>query len=103
MSEFKSLDTNQTRKREGEIEKYWQEIDLLDQTFKSREDAEEYIIYDGPPTANGKPGIHHVIARTLKDMTSRYKNMKGYKVHKSWLGYTWFASRNRSREKIRLP
>ncbi len=82
MSEFKSLDTKQTRKREGEIEKYWQEIDLLDQTFKSRKDAEEYIIYDGPPTANGKPGIHHVIARTLKDMTSRYKNMKGYKVLK---------------------
>ena len=82
MSEFKSLNTNDTKSREADVEKYWQEIDLLDQTFKTREDAEEYIIYDGPPTANGKPGIHHVIARTLKDMTSRYKNMKGYKVLK---------------------
>ena len=82
MSEFKSLNTNDTRSREADVEKYWQDIDLLDQTFKTREDAEEYIIYDGPPTANGKPGIHHVIARTLKDMTSRYKNMKGYKVLK---------------------
>ena len=82
MSEFKSLNTNDTKNREASIEEYWREIDLLDQTFKTREYAEEYIIYDGPPTANGKPGIHHVIARTLKDMTSRYKNMKGYKVLK---------------------
>ncbi len=82
MAEFKSLDSKDVRKREGEVEKYWQEIDLLDETFKTREGACEYIIYDGPPTANGKPGIHHVIARTLKDMTSRYKNMQGFKVLK---------------------
>jgi len=82
MSKLKSLNINDTRAREAEVEKYWQEIDLLNETFKSRENAKEYIIYDGPPTANGKPGIHHVIARTLKDMTSRYKNMKGYKVLK---------------------
>lgn len=82
MSEFKSLDSKNVREREAVLEKYWQDIDLLDETFKTREDAEEYIIFDGPPTANGKPGIHHVIARTLKDMTSRYKNMKGYKVLK---------------------
>ena len=82
MTEFKSLDTNKTRERESEVKNYWKEIDLLDQTFKTREDAETYVIYDGPPTANGKPGIHHVIARTLKDMTSRYKNMKGYRVLK---------------------
>ncbi|MDU5535889.1 MAG: class I tRNA ligase family protein, partial [Anaerococcus sp.] len=82
MSKLKSLNINDTRAREAEVEKYWQDIDLLNETFKSRENAKEYIIYDGPPTANGKPGIHHVIARTLKDMTSRYKNMKGYKVLK---------------------
>lgn len=82
MSEFKSLNTSDTKNREAEVEKYWKDIDILDETFKTREDAKEYIIYDGPPTANGKPGIHHVIARTLKDMTSRYKNMKGYKVLK---------------------
>ena len=95
MSEFKSLDSKNVREREAVLEKYWQDIDLLDETFKTREDAEEYIIFDGPPTANGKPGIHHVIARTLKDMTSRYKNMKGYKVlKKGRLGYTWSSSRN---------
>ena len=82
MTEFKSLKTNDTRAREASTQKYWEEIDLLDETFKTRQDAKEYIIYDGPPTANGKPGIHHVIARTLKDMTSRYHNMKGYKVLK---------------------
>ena len=82
MGEFKPLNQTEVSKREKKIEDYWKDIDLLDQTFKTREDAEEYIIYDGPPTANGKPGIHHVIARTLKDMTSRYKNMKGYRVLK---------------------
>ena len=46
MSEFKSLNTNDTKNREASIEEYWKEIDLLDQTFKTREDAEEYIIYD---------------------------------------------------------
>lgn len=82
MTSFKSLDTKNTKKRELDISKYWSKIDLLDKTFKTRENAKEYMIYDGPPTANGKPGIHHVIARTLKDMTSRYKNMQGYKVFK---------------------
>ncbi len=82
MSEFKSLKTNESKKREEELKNYWNEIDLLEETFKTREDAKQYVIYDGPPTANGKPGIHHVIARTLKDMTSRYKNMRGYKVLK---------------------
>ncbi len=82
MTEFKSLNTNDTRGREAETQAYWDKIDMLEETFKTRENAEEYIIYDGPPTANGKPGIHHVIARTLKDMTSRYQNMKGYKVLK---------------------
>ena len=46
MTEFKSLDTNKTRERESEVKNYWKEIDLLDQTFKTREDAETYVIYD---------------------------------------------------------
>ncbi|HBE76911.1 MAG TPA: hypothetical protein DDW65_03900, partial [Firmicutes bacterium] len=41
-----------------------------------------YIFYEGPPTANGKPGIHHVLARTLKDTICRYKTMQGYQVHR---------------------
>lgn len=82
MANFESLNTKDTKQRESSLAKYWQDIDLLKRTFETREDAQDYIIYDGPPTANGKPGIHHVIARTLKDMTSRYKNMSGYKVMK---------------------
>lgn len=82
MSNFQALNTKNTKEREKETAKYWQDINLLKRTFETRLDSEDYIIYDGPPTANGKPGIHHVIARTLKDMTSRYKNMSGYKVMK---------------------
>lgn len=82
MAEFKALDGKNVKEREAKLTQYWEDIDLLDLTFKTREDADTYITYDGPPTANGKPGIHHVIARTLKDMTSRYQNMKGYKVLK---------------------
>ena len=79
---FEEVNSKDVKSREAKLKDYWNEIDLLEETFKTREDADEYVIYDGPPTANGKPGIHHVIARTLKDMTSRYKNMKGYKVFK---------------------
>ena len=79
---FEEVNSKDVKSREAKLKDYWNEIDLLGETFKTRENADEYVIYDGPPTANGKPGIHHVIARTLKDMTSRYKNMKGYKVLK---------------------
>ena len=79
---FEEVNAKDVKSREAKLKDYWNEIDLLEETFKTREDACEYVIYDGPPTANGKPGIHHVIARTLKDMTSRYKNMRGYKVLK---------------------
>lgn len=48
--------------------------------METREGAERYVFYDGPPTANGQPGIHHVISRTLKDMTCRYKSMRGFQV-----------------------
>ena len=82
MTSFKKIDTQNVKQREADLSKFWNDIDLLDKTFTTRKDRDEYIIYDGPPTANGKPGIHHVIARTLKDMTSRYKNMQGYKVLK---------------------
>ena len=70
---FEEINSKNVREREAYIQKFWDEIDLLDKTFETRKDAEDYVIYDGPPTANGKPGIHHVIARTLKDMTSRYR------------------------------
>lgn len=58
----------------------WEDEDLLNRRVKEREDAEPFIFYEGPPTANGKPGIHHMMARTLKDSITRYKVMKGFKV-----------------------
>lgn len=79
---FEELSKQKASKREQEISLYWNEIDLLKRSTETRKDAESFIFYEGPPTANGKPGIHHVIARTLKDLTCRYKTMKGYHVER---------------------
>ena len=82
MKKFKELSKKPVKEREQATSKYWKEIDLLNETYNSRDEENRYVFYDGPPTANGKPGIHHVISRTLKDMTCRYKTMQGYKVYK---------------------
>jgi len=58
----------------------WEEENLLEKCVTEREGQPSFVFYEGPPTANGKPGIHHVIARTLKDSVCRYKTMQGYKV-----------------------
>ena len=60
----------------------WNEEDLLAKCVEEREGCTPFIFYEGPPTANGKPGIHHVMARTLKDSVNRYKTMKGFKVNR---------------------
>ena len=80
MKMFKELSKDSVSEREERISKFWDEIDLLHKSVETREDGENYIFYEGPPTANGKPGIHHVMARTLKDLTCRYHTMLGYKV-----------------------
>jgi isoleucyl-tRNA synthetase len=59
---------------------FWEEIDILDKCIETREGSKPFIFYEGPPTANGHPGIHHVISRTLKDSVCRYKTMKGFQV-----------------------
>ena len=79
---FKELSNEPVKEKEKRISEYWKKINLLDRSIEIRKDNENYVFYDGPPTANGKPGIHHVISRTLKDMTCRYKTMKGYQVHR---------------------
>ncbi len=66
--------------REKEIENYWRENDIFKKSIELREDAPSYMFYDGPPTANGKPHIGHVLTRVIKDMIPRYRTMKGYKV-----------------------
>jgi len=66
--------------REKKTEKYWQENDIFRKSIENRKDGETFTFYDGPPTANGKPHIGHVLTRVIKDMIPRYKTMKGYKV-----------------------
>jgi len=65
---------------ELEIMEYWDKINLLKTCLEARKDAEEFIFLEGPPTANGLPGAHHVLARAIKDVFCRYKNLLGYKV-----------------------
>ncbi len=59
---------------------FWQETDIFHKSMKSREGGPEYVFYEGPPTANGKPGSHHVLARAFKDLFPRYKTMQGFHV-----------------------
>ena len=65
----------------AQVEK-WKEEDLLHKCVTARADAKPFVFYEGPPTANGKPGIHHVMARTLKDSICRYKTMQGFQVNR---------------------
>ena len=66
--------------REKETEKFWRENDIFQKSMKAREGCPTYTFYDGPPTANGKPHIGHVLTRVIKDMIPRYRTMKGYMV-----------------------
>jgi len=80
MSNFKPLSDLPIAKKEIEIADYWNDHAILDKSIEIREGKTPFVFYEGPPTANGKPGIHHVIARTLKDSVCRYKTMQGYQV-----------------------
>ena len=66
--------------REKEIEKFWSDNDIFKKSMENRKEGETYTFYDGPPTANGKPHIGHVLTRVIKDMIPRYRTMKGYYV-----------------------
>ncbi len=77
---FNKLSSGAITETEKEIRNYWNDIDLLHASVTEREGKEPFVFYEGPPTANGKPGIHHVLARTLKDYVCRYKTMQGYQV-----------------------
>ena len=66
--------------REKEVEKFWKDNDIFKKSMENREEGETYTFYDGPPTANGKPHIGHVLTRVIKDMIPRYRTMKGYMV-----------------------
>ncbi len=66
--------------REKEVEKFWKDNDIFRKSMESRKQGKTYTFYDGPPTANGKPHIGHVLTRVIKDMIPRYRTMKGYMV-----------------------
>lgn len=77
---YKELHKGQVAEAEAQVRDHWNEIDLLHASIQTRQDKPSFVFYDGPPTANGRPGIHHVIARALKDAVCRYKTMQGYQV-----------------------
>ena len=66
--------------REKEILGFWKQNDIFGESIKARENCPVFTFYDGPPTANGKPHIGHILTRVIKDLIPRYKTMKGYKV-----------------------
>ncbi len=75
--EYKGLNLSDTNK---EILEYWQEQEVFERSVSEREGCESFVFYEGPPSANGMPGIHHVMARTIKDVFCRFKTMQGYQV-----------------------
>lgn len=76
-AEYKGLNLS---KLGEEVLSYWKEHRIFEKSITSREGKPGYVFYEGPPSANGMPGIHHVISRTIKDIFPRYKTMKGYQV-----------------------
>ena len=78
-TEHGSLDLPKTNQ---EILERWEDENLFWRSIQERDGAPDYVFYDGPPSANGHPGIHHVMARTLKDLICRYKTMQGYRVER---------------------
>ena len=78
---YRKVDTNLNFvDREKEVEKFWKDNKIFEKSMDSRKEGETYTFYDGPPTANGKPHIGHVLTRVIKDMIPRYRTMKGYMV-----------------------
>ena len=67
---------------EEEVLKFWKENNIFEKSIETRDENKPFTFYEGPPTANGKPGIHHVMARALKDLVCRYKTLKGFHVNR---------------------
>ncbi|MFR9566615.1 MAG: class I tRNA ligase family protein, partial [Rikenellaceae bacterium] len=78
-NEYKGLDLAQVA---SEVIEGWDREDTFHQSISTREGNPTFVFYEGPPSANGVPGIHHVMARTIKDLFCRYKTQQGFKVHR---------------------
>jgi isoleucyl-tRNA synthetase len=80
---MKKVDPRQSLpKLEEEVLKYWDEHKTFEKSVEKNPENKPFVFYEGPPTANGKPGLHHVLARAFKDVIPRYKTMKGYRVER---------------------
>lgn len=97
-TEYSKFDLSNVNK---EVLKKWKDGDIFHKSLETREGHPTFVFYEGPPSANGMPGIHHVIARSIKDIFCRYKTMKGFLVNRNGgLGYTRSACRVRRGECI---
>ncbi len=84
---------------EQDVLRFWKTADVFHKTLEQTAAGPRYVFYEGPPTANGRPGIHHVLARAFKDIFPRYKTMHGYYVlAQGRLGHARPAGRARGRE-----
>lgn len=80
---FKEIESqDKLPKLEKEILEFWRQNTIFKKSIEERSPEKEFVFYEGPPTANGRPGIHHVLARSLKDFVCRYKTMQGYRVER---------------------
>lgn len=77
--EYKSLSLTELA---NEVLKHWEDNDIFAKSLENRKNKKPFVFYEGPPSANGIPGIHHVMARAIKDIFCRYKTMKGYLVER---------------------
>ncbi len=79
---FNELKKGKISEIESTYTKYWEDIDILKKSIDNREGKEKFVFFDGPATANGMPGLHHMLAKFLKDTFCKYKTMKGYQVYR---------------------
>lgn len=80
MKKFRKLDNRVVNEVEHDRLEKWEKDDLLNKTIENRKDKDNFVFYDGPATANGMPGVHHMLAKIVKDTFCKYKTMQGYKV-----------------------
>lgn len=77
---YEELDKEKVSEVERKIHEKWDAMDILNSSIQNRENSENFVFYDGPATANGMPGVHHLLAKIIKDTFCKYKTMQGYKV-----------------------
>ena len=79
-NDYEVFDKSPLAKSEEKILEFWRENNIFEQSLQKDSPQGEYVFYEGPPTANGRPGIHHLESRSFKDAIPRYKTMQGYHV-----------------------